>query len=294
MLRAAAIAICVSLNLLLWGTFVLLGGVVKLVTRGRLRRRVVLVLAWFGDVWVATNTHIFALFLNTRWDVRGLEGVRRDGHYLVISNHLSWIDIFALQRAFDRKAPLLRFFIKQQLIWSPILGQACWALEFPFMRRYSAEYLQRHPEKRGRDLEETRRACERYRDIPVTILNFVEGTRLTRETHAQQSSPYEYLLRPRIGGIGFVIASLPGALHAMYDVTLVYPKRDAKLIDFITDRLPWIVVEGRRIEIPPEFHRSTITEPGPDRERFKEWVERLWREKDQRIGEILAEKNGAR
>lgn len=288
MFRAFAILILLPLNLLLWGTPLFLGGLVKLLTFGEARRKVNRALPWFGDRWVQFNDAIFDTFLDTRWNVDGLEGLERTGRYLIISNHVSWVDIFVLFRVFRGRAPFMRFFLKQVLIWFPIAGQACWALGFPFMRRYSPEYLAHHPEKRGHDLETTRIACRRYRKIPVTILNFVEGTRFSEEKHEDQQSPYEHLLRPRIGGIGFVIASLAEELEALYDVTLVYPDRDVTMWQFASNKVPWIKVRARRLEIPAEFHDAAITEPGPSRERFRTWIEQIWREKDRTIAEMLA------
>jgi 1-acyl-sn-glycerol-3-phosphate acyltransferase len=289
MLRAFVIIAALFLNLMLWGSLVLAGGLVKLLTFGVARRRVILALSWLAERWVGGNDLIFDAFLDTRWDVK-LEGeLRPDGHYLIISNHVSWLDIFALARAFHGHAAFPRFFIKRALIWFPIMGQAAWALDFPFMRRYSPEYLEQHPEKRGSDLETTRIACRRYRDVPVAILNFVEGTRFELDKHEDQQSPYRYLLRPRVGGVGFVLASFAGQLDAVYDVTLVYPRRDMSMWDFVTNRLPWIHVDARRLDVPAEFQDSAITEPGPARERFKEWVDRIWRDKDEAIGRILLE-----
>jgi 1-acyl-sn-glycerol-3-phosphate acyltransferase len=289
-LRALLIAVLLPLNLFVWGSAVFLCGSVKLFTFGRARRRAILAATWFAERWVAGNDAIFDNLLDTRWDIRGLEAVRRDRTYLVISNHVSWIDIFAAFRAFHRRGPFLRFFLKKELIWAPVAGQAAWALEFPFMRRYSAAYLKQHPEKRGKDLETTREACRRYQGIPVTILNYVEGTRFTREKHEEQDSPYQYLLRPRIGGVGFVLASL-GDVEAVYDMTLVFPKRDVTFWDFVANKLPWIVVDFHRIDVPSEFRTAAITEPGPARERFKAWIEDVWRQKDERIGRILVESN---
>ena len=284
MLRAAVIILLLPLNLVLWGTPVLVGGVVKLLTFGAARRRVILFLSWLGERWAAGNDWIFDRVLNVEWDIDGIvdsEGeLNRDGHYLIISNHVSWVDIFALFRAFRGKVAFLRFFLKRVLIWFPIAGQACWAMEFPFMRRYSPEYLVRHPEKRGRDLETTRKFCRRYRRIPVAILNFLEGTRFTREKHEDQNSPYRHLLRPRVGGISFVLASLADQLDAMYDVTLVYPHAEATMWEFASNQIPRITIRARRIEIPEEFLNDAITHPSPTRERFKEWIEGIWREKD--------------
>jgi 1-acyl-sn-glycerol-3-phosphate acyltransferase len=288
--RAAAILFLLPLNLAVWGTLVFACGVVKLLTYGAARRRVIAAASWFGERWVIGNDWIFDTFLDTKWNIEGIDGARRDGHYLVVSNHVSWIDIFAVFRAFHGKTPFLRFFLKHTLIWFPIAGQACWALEFPFMRRYSPEYLAQHPEKRGRDLETTRIACRRYRKIPVTILNYAEGTRYSEEKHEDQQSPYTHLLRPRIGGISFVIASMAEQLDALYDLTIVYPHRDVTMWQFISNQVPWVEIRARRMEIPAEFHSAAITEPGPARERFKAWVEEIWREKDLTIGRVLADR----
>lgn len=287
MLRAIAIIISLALNLVLWGGLVLLFALFKLVTLGEARRKVILFLASLADRWVAGNDLIFDTFLTTRWDIAGLDHLNPHTHYLIIVNHVSWIDIFAVFRAFRGKIPFIRFFLKHVLIWFPIAGQACWALEFPFMRRYSPEYLKQHPEKRGKDLETTLRFCQRYRRIPVAILNFVEGTRFTRQKHEDQQSPYRFLLRPRIGGISFVLASLGDQVDKLIDVTLVYPRRDVTLWDFITNRLPSIRVTGRLLDIPKELTVPAVTEPGPAREQLKAWVEQIWREKDAEIAAIL-------
>jgi hypothetical protein len=61
----------------------------------------------------------------------------------------------------------------------------------------------------------------------------------------------------------------------MYDVTLVYPEMDETLWDFVTNRVPRIIVRARRIEIPDEFRTAAATEPGPARDRFKAWIEEL-------------------
>jgi 1-acyl-sn-glycerol-3-phosphate acyltransferase len=286
MIRAFVIIFLLLCNLCFWGSAVLLFSVAKLFVRGPKRAPIIRFLARFGEGWVAVNNRIFDALLTTEWDIEGIDGVRYDGHYLIISNHVSWVDIFALFRAFHGKAAFIRFFLKQQLIWFPIAGQACWALEFPFMRRYTPEYLERHPEKRGQDLETTRILCRRYRRVPVAILNFVEGTRFSREKHGDQESPYRHLLRPRIGGISFVLASFGDQLDAVFDVTLAYPNRDVTMWEFVTNRVPRIVIRARRLEVTPELIDPAVTQPGPPREKLKEWLDGLWREKDALLEEI--------
>ena len=283
MLRGLAVTLLLALNLAIGGTGVFLVAVVRLLTFGDARNRVILGAAWVAERWVAGNDAIFDLLLDTKWDFEGFEDLRRDGRYLVICNHASWVDIFALFRAFRGRGPFIRFFMKRILIFFPIAGQACWALEFPFMRRYTREYLEKHPEKRGRDLETTRRACSRYAEIPVTIGNFVEGTRFTREKQEDQRSPYRHLLRPRVGGIAFVLAAMAGRLDAVFDVAVVYPSHETTVVHFVTNRVDRVIVRARRLDVPPEFVGPATTEPGPARERFRAWVEQIWREKDDLI-----------
>jgi hypothetical protein len=293
-LRGVATLLLLTGNLVLWGTPVIAFGLVKFAVqmtapRSRLRTRVILLLAWLGSCWVAGNNRISDMMLPaTRWDVEGIpDSVRRDGHYLIVSNHVSWVDIFVLFRVFHRRTAILRFFLKQELIWVPIVGQASWALEFPFMKRHSAEYLERHPEKRGADLATTRRACQRYRHFPVAILNFLEGTRFTRKKRDEQHSPYRWLLPPRIGGIAFVLASFGDQLDQLLDVTLAYPGGETTMWDFVTGKLDRITIRVRRIDIPPELIAPAVTEPGPARERFKAWMEGIWREKDEVLSRVL-------
>ena len=289
MLRGIATIALLLVNLVVWGTLVTLAGMLKFAVqltapRSPLRTRVILALASLGDRWVAANDRVFAWMLPTQWDVAGIpDDLDRNGRYLVISNHLSWVDIFVHFRVFHRRTAFIRFFLKHRLIWFPIAGQACWALEFPFLRRYTGEYLQRHPEKRGEDIRTARKACQRYRHIPVTILSFLEGTRLTREKQADQDSPWRNLLRPRIGAIAFVLASLGEQLDAVFDATVTYPGTDITFWRFVCGRVPRIAVRVRKIDVPAEFLTADITQPGAVRDRFRSWIDAIWSEKDAEI-----------
>jgi 1-acyl-sn-glycerol-3-phosphate acyltransferase len=280
MVRGLIVILLLFGNLVLWGTPIVLLGIVKFAVhmtapRSRMRTQVILLLAWMAERWVRGNDRIFDRWLPTRWDIAGVgDDVRPDGHYLIISNHVSWVDIFVLFRAFHGRAAFIRFFLKRQLIWFPIVGQGCWALEFPFMHRYSPEYLKAHPEKRGKDLATTRKACQRYRNFPVAIANFVEGTRFTPRKRDEQQSPYRHLLRPRVGGISFVFATLGEFLDAVYDVAIAYPKGEATVWQFVSGKIATIKARARRVEIPSP-------------EETKEWVETLWREKDELLDSLL-------
>lgn len=221
------------------------------------------------------------------WDIELPPGLRRDGTYLVVANHQSWVDIPVLYRALGRELPFLRFFIKDQLKWVPILGQAWWALDMPFMKRYPRELLERRPELRGRDLEATRRSCERLRGTPVAILNFVEGTRFRPEKHRRQASPYRHLLRPRAGGIAQVLAAMGDQIQAMLDVTIAYPGGAPSFWDLLAGKIDRVRVRARVVEIPPGLRHGDYDNDPAYRERFQAWVRQLWEAKDRELEDLL-------
>jgi 1-acyl-sn-glycerol-3-phosphate acyltransferase len=206
----------------------------------------------------------------------------------VLSNHQSWVDIPVLQYAFNRRIPFLRFFLKRELIWVPLLGIAWWALDFPFMQRYSRAQLARRPELAGSDVQATRRACEKFRAVPVSVMNFVEGTRFTPAKHAQQPSPYTHLLRPKAGGVAFVLDAMGDALDAILDVSIVYPQGRPTLIDLLCDRVRDVRVHVLAREIPSEAVGADYESDAEFRARFQAWINRLWTEKDARIADLRA------
>jgi len=279
MIRAATILILLFLNLAFWGTPVLILGVFKFLLRGEARRRVVLVLGELADRFVGGNDVIYRLLLPIVWDVEMPEELDPAGHFLIFSNHVSWADILVLFRVFHRRVALTRFFVKQELIWLPLVGVACWAMDFPFVKRYSAEYLARHPEDRGKDLETTRRFCQRYRTVPVAIINFLEGTRFTPEKKAVQDSPYRHLLRPRAGGAAFVLASLGDQLDGVVDVAIAYHGQKVTFWDFLCGRIPRVTVRARMLDVPAEFLTPGVIDPEV-RASLKAWLEGIWAEKD--------------
>lgn len=242
-----------------------------------------------SELWVSTNNVFLRLLQRTTWDVQGLEGLRTDQSYLVNSNHQSWTDIVVLQRVFSGHIPFLRFFIKQELIWVPLFGIVWWALDMPFMKRYPREVLEKHPELRGKDVEATRKSCERLQDFPVSIINFLEGTRFTREKHRAQESPYRHLLRPRAGGIAFVLGAMGDRLTHLLDVTIVYPQGRPTLWEFIGGKVSRIVIRVNQRPIPPEFLQRDYATDAEFRAQFQTWVSELWSDKDALIDRLLQE-----
>ena len=239
--------------------------------------------------WISMNTLMVDHLGRTRVVVEGDDGLDRNGHYLVLANHQSWVDIIVLQKVFNRRIPLLRFFLKRQLFWVPVLGLAWWALDFPFMGRYSRAQIAKNPALGERDMEATRRACEKFRAFPVAMMNFVEGTRFTPEKHARQASPYRHLLKPRAGGVAFVIDAMGDALHGVLDVTLAYPGGRPTMFDLMGGRVREVRVQVRHHPIPTAVMGGRYQADRAVRARFQQWLNGLWAQKDADLGRLLGE-----
>lgn len=281
-------ALLVTINTLFWFMPLMLVAMLKVLIRiPAWQRACAHALTWIAERWISINTGVDRLTQNIEWDVRLPADLDRGGSYVVIANHQSWADIFILQRAFNRRIPFLKFFLKQQLIWVPFLGVAWWALDMPFMKRYSRDYLERYPEKRGTDLEVTRRACEKFRDMPVSVMNFVEGTRFRLHKHGAQDSPYRHLLKPRAGGLAFVLNSMNGSIRTLLDVTIVYRPHRAGFWDLLSGRVDKVIMRVREIGIPERFLRGDYQNDLTWREDFQAWVRELWAEKDRQIEALL-------
>ena len=276
-----------ALNVIVWVTVLLIVALFKfLLPIPAVRRLLSRVMTALAEGWIGTNNALFRAMGSLPLDTRGLKGLSTNEWYLVVSNHQSWVDILVLQAVFNRRIPFLKFFLKQQLIWVPFLGLAWWALDFPFMRRHSPEYLEKHPEKRGEDLDVTRRACEKFRLIPTSVMNFVEGTRFTERKHAEFKSPYRHLLPPRPGATSFVLSAMGGMLHSMLDVTIAYTGRTPSFWDLCCGRMGTVTVDIRRRPIDEWMSAGDYAGDPAFRARFKEWLAGIWTEKDQLLDRL--------
>jgi 1-acyl-sn-glycerol-3-phosphate acyltransferase len=250
-------------------------------------RRCSRILNAIAENWIWVNNQNQNLMAgNTRWEVQGIETLERSEWYLVLANHQSWVDILVLQRIFNRKIPFLKFFIKKELLWFPFLGQAWWAMDFPFVKRYTKSDLQKKPHLKGKDIEITRKACKKFKKIPVSIMNFVEGTRFTNEKHRRQQSPYSHLLKPKAGGIAFVLDSLGEQIHRVLDVTIVYPDGVTNFWALLSGKIRKIKVRVRSLPVNPELLGDYANDRG-FRVRLQHWLNNIWAEKNQYIEEMM-------
>lgn len=235
--------------------------------------------------WIAVNRWNQRLVARTRMDVQGVDELRAGSWYLVLANHQSWVDILVLQHIFHGKIPFLKFFIKKELFWVPILGQCWWALDFPFMKRYSKSFLKKHPHLKGKDIETTRKACEKFKTTPVSIMNFVEGTRFSGQKKELQNSPFKNLLKTRAGGMAYVLGAMSDQLEYILDVTIVYPQGIKSFWDYACGGIDEIKIRVKSIPVTPDLVGDYVSDK-VYRTHIHQWLNSLWQEKDRLIDEL--------
>lgn len=280
-------SILLGLNTLFWCAPLFLLSLVKLLLPWHAARRAID--PWLNRIaksWIACNSAWIALINRAPWDVQGLEQLKPGGWYMVNCNHRSWVDIFVLQRIFNRRIPFLKFFLKQELIWVPVIGLAWWALDFPFMRRHGKAALRRNPALRHQDMETTKRSCARFALVPTSVMNFCEGTRFTAAKHARQQSPYQHLLKPKGGALALALNVMGEKFRALLDVTLVYPDGTPTYWDLACGRAGRVIVRVHQREVPSEFLQGDYGDDPAYRARFQVWLQQIWEEKDREI-EVL-------
>ena len=280
-LHAISAVIILILSTALGSMPILFLGLLKLYPNQRWKVYCTKLVDKIAALWTDANNLYLDKIHPAHWDITGLENFNSQDWYLVVANHQSWLDIVILQRIFSRKIPVLKFFIKDQLKWIPFLGFSWWAMGCPFMKRYTPAYLAKNPHKKGGDLQATKKALTVFKQSPATLMSFVEGTRYTPQKKLQQNSPYQHLLKPKAGGVGFVIDAMSKQINQILDVTIVYPHHQNSLWNFLCRRIDSIKIHVRQLPIPSQFLNSSLLEDDKIQTEFRHWLNQQWSEKDQ-------------
>lgn len=270
------------LNLTFCGSLVFIGGILKFIFPLK---------AWHKALyrpmhaayrlWALLNLAIVNLFNDVEWKVVGDDSLDKNSWYLLIANHQSWLDILVLSSFARTRIPEPKFFLKDSLKKIPFLGMACWALNMPFMKRYSKAFIAKHPHLKGQDIETTKKSCLSFKDNPTTIINFVEGTRLTNQKHAQQKSPFKQLLLPKAGGIAFTLAALGEQFDKILNITLMYPDNDGHIMkDMLKGKLKTVIIHIEQINVNEDIIGDYYEDDG-FKVRFQDWLNTVWTRKDE-------------
>jgi len=275
-------------NLALWGGLIILFGLVKLVIpNGRVR-------TWWNTVMHALmfsfgriSVILIRLFNNVDIECAVHGELAKDRWYLIIANHLSYLDIVLLIEFATYRIPAPKFFLKKELIWLPFVGLGAWALDMPFMHRFTKKYVEKYPHKKGKDLETTKKYCEKFKTVPTTVINFVEGTRFTQEKHIAKQSPYTNLLPPKAGGVSFTLAAMGDLFTNVLDISLLYPEnKKHPMMEMLSGKMTKIIIDVSVTPIP-ELQQDTQRSDDEFRVYFQNWLNGLWKDKDARIKKLL-------
>ena len=278
--------LAVVINTLFWCLFLLTIAIFKLlIPMESWKRLCTKLIINIGECWIYCNGLWIQALHRPRWNVEGFEELDSSNWYLAVANHQSWADIFVLQGITNRKIPMLKFFMKHVLIWVPVIGLAWWALDMPFLKRYTKEEIQKNPELRGKDIKAMEKSFERYSRYPVSIFSFAEGTRFTKEKKDNQLSQFEYLLNPKIGGIGLTLTTMP-YIKLLLDFTIHYEDERRSFWDFLCGRMFKADVKVRQINIPDNLLGKNYEDDPIFRENLKEWVYDIWSDKEKYLEEV--------
>lgn len=270
----------IVINTLFWCSFLLSIAILKLLVPIESWKR--LCTKWIiaiGECWIFCNGLWIKFLHNPQWTVTGFDSLNQSDWYLTMANHQSWADIFVLQGITNRKIPMLKFFMKDVLIWVPVIGLAWWALDMPFLKRYTEEQIKKNPSLRGKDVIEMKKSFGRFARYPVSIFSFSEGTRFTEAKRVSQDSPYDQLLRPKSGGIGLTLSTMPYIKKAL-DFTIKYNSNYRTFWDFLCGRMSCVEIQVKIIDVPGNLVQKNYIEDEKFREELKEWLYSIWEEKN--------------
>ncbi len=267
-------------NTLFWCIFLLSIAIFKLILPfERFKKVCTKLIINIGECWIYCNGLWIKALHKPEWKIEGFESLDSNRWYLSVANHQSWADIFILQAITNRQVPMLKFFMKYALIWVPVIGLAWWALDMPFLKRYSKEELEKNPSLRGKDVKAMEKSFERYKRYPVSIFSFAEGTRFNDQKRVDQGSKFKNLLNPKSGGIGLTLTTMP-YIKLILDFTIHYQSSKRSFWDFLCGRLSKVTIKVQEIQIPESLLGKNYEEDQVFRNDLKQWLEKIWQDKD--------------
>ena len=281
-IRGVFCLILVMLNMLVHGTLTLIFGFLvwpiphNFPFQKYAQRGVLLI----PTSWSQFNYWILQLSVFGKWDIQGDMTLSRREWYMLISNHQSWTDILVIGAIFCRTIPPLKFFMKKELLWTlPVAGLCCYFLGYPLMQRHTRADIRKNPALKGQDVETAKKACEKFKELPTTAINFVEGTRFTAAKHSQQVSPFKHLLKPKAGGVAIVVNEMHKELSGVLNVTINYNTDDLSMFNILCGNVSRISVHYELLPVTDDILGDYYTDR-QYRSRFQQWLNGIWERKD--------------
>ena len=238
-----------------------------------------------SDWAVANITTALKILHKLEWDFQIPKDVNTETWYIAMSNHQSWADIFILLAAGHKKIPLLKFFMKKELKWIPIIYLVHKTVDMPFLNRHSKVQIQANPELKKVDYENAKKAAKRFSRNPSTAFSFAEGTRFTLKKHSEQNSPYSNLLKPKVGALAIALSGMP-QVNTLVDFTVVYATQKRSTWDFLCGDLNKAKVVARTYALPENLKNRSFEEEDEYRKIFQTFIDAIWLEKQQTIKDL--------
>ena len=233
-----------------------------------------------GSATVASITTALKILHKLEWDFQIPEDVNADTWYIAMSNHQSWADIFILLAAGHKKIPLLKFFMKKELQWIPIIYLVHKTIDMPFLNRHSQKQIEANPELKKLDYQNAETAAKRFSRNPSTAFSFAEGTRFTHEKHLAQASPYKNFLTPKIGALAIALKGMP-QVNELIDFTVIYSTNKRSTWDFLCGEMSQAKVYAKAHQIPETLKGKNFDQEEEYRKEFKNFIEKIWKEKQE-------------
>ena len=257
MMRVVFIAWLV-LSLLIMGSLCFIAALLYMATRLKCVHRV---MWWLYEAWVGMLAAWVRYFI-PGIDLKLHDPLPRQGPYILISNHHTWVDILILFTVFHKRMPMFVFVMKRELLWMPILGVVCWGLGHPFLRRDKKRVG--GVVKDVLTLQTAVNSCVKHGH---GIMIFPEGSRYS--TKGGPASGYRYLLKPKSKGLSILCNQFVDEHIPVVDVTLAYHTIGFQPGDFFGRRLGRVLVDVRS---------TTVTA-----DQANTWLLDVWLKKDQLI-----------
>lgn len=280
----------ISTNLAFWIVPVTLLALFKLaVPVSKLKDLSYRTMVWIYGTAVRTNDFLLFKLMGNTLDFRGTDILEKDKNSLILSNHRSWADILILQSILNRRTPPIRFIVKRELIFMPIVGLICWAYEYPFVRRRSLKFGKGKDSKTKSDLNTIRSKIDKMSATNLSLINFVEGTRFNILKSERHASPFKHLLNPHVGGLFNILKNYWDRLDQVLNFTIVYQCQSPIFWNLLGGRCRRVILDLQKIEMKDILLRLRADEGDLNFMELSEWLRGLWLEKDLKIDKIIGE-----
>ena len=211
--------------------------------------------------------------------------LKKNGRYIIIANHASWLDILIAFTYFNLKIPQLKFFLKKELLWQlPLGGLYCYLADYPFIERASKSKLAKNPKLVKKDINTTQAICQQLINTHSTLIIFPEGTRATPKKILAKKSPYQHLLKPKSAGVATIINEMHDHLDGIINLTLSYEPTNPPLWDFLCGKVSAFKLSYDVLPISPDWLGDYSTDR-TYRVSIQKKLNTLWQQKDTIIKE---------